>query len=575
MGRPRSSFALLACVLVLCAVFLAHVATATAGDVPNPGLTQQTDSNSATASATNDSSTSQSSTQTQTGGGTGGGQSQSTVQSADTSQNAGASASSTQAASNVGTGAAAPTHQENTNTAVSSATNSSSTDQKSQQNQTSAGKGSSGAGQSQTATQSAPTEQHADSSADSTQVAPTNVNVVVRIDSPGNDGAVTQTNSSTAVANAGNVSGVAQSADQTQTGGAGGATGQLQSAAQSAPTTQQASSLATSTQVNPLNLNIVVRNKSPGDEAPVTQTNTSQATANGSNTSAVTQGSNQLQTAGGSSGGQTQIVRQDAPVSQSADATATSVQTAPTNLNIAVTVDPSAADPSGSGLLGTLIQIWIPRASTTTGSTQPAASTAAATAVNLNTVTQTATQSQDGGASPTHVGGSGQTQIVTQSAPVTQVASASAVGQTADQSQQGGDEDVQIVLQDTAGQPGDDATLPAGPSDGWVLVAPATLLPLDPRSHSSLAHAAASGRSPSRSTPSSRRSVPRGPQAPLPSQAPAALGAASGGASGSALWVFAALIAAFLLAAPWWARRQPPSVVRRLAGVVSRLERPG
>jgi hypothetical protein len=31
----------------------------------------------------------------------------------------------------------------------------------------------------------------------------------------------------------------------------------------------------------------------------------------------------------------------------------------------------------------------------------------------------------------------------------------------------------------------------------------------------------------------------------------------------------------FALTAPWWARRQRPSAIRRLMGVVSRLERPG
>ena len=54
------------------------------------------------------------------------------------------------------------------------------------------------------------------------------------------------------------------------------------------------------------------------------------------------------------------------------------------------------------------------------------------------------------------------------------------------------------------------------------------------------------------------------------------LGAAPGGTGGGSLWVFSALLIPFLLtAAPWWGRRQRPSVVRRLMGVVSRLERPG
>ena len=97
---------------------------------------------------------------------------------------------------------------------------------------------------------------------------------------------MTQTNSSAAKATGGNANVVAQTADQTQTGG-GQNGGQEQGAAQSAPTSQQAGARAASTQVNPLNMNIVVRNKSPGDEGPVSQTNTSLAGADASNANAV------------------------------------------------------------------------------------------------------------------------------------------------------------------------------------------------------------------------------------------------------------------------------------------------
>src|SRR5262249_59909050 len=89
-------------------------------------------------------------------------------------------------------------------------------------------------------------------------------------------------------------------------------------AIQNAPTTQASNADAHSTQVNPLNVNIVVRNKSPGDTAGVTQTNSSQATADAANTNAVTQAADQTQTGGGATGGQSQSIVQSAPTSQAA-----------------------------------------------------------------------------------------------------------------------------------------------------------------------------------------------------------------------------------------------------------------
>jgi hypothetical protein len=218
--------------------------------------------------------------------------------------------------------------------------------------------------------------------------------------------------------------------------------------------TQDSNATATSNQVNPTNTNIVVRNKSPGDDGPVTQTNNSGATAGAANSNAVKQGSDQAQTGDGNgSGGQSQAVDQTAPTTQTSNAPATSKQTSPTNGNVSVTIDPNAPDPNGSGLLGTLINIWVPHAasstptpatapatvSTTTaavdatpaaGATQVNTSTATAAATNTNQVTQTANQAQTAGdagptQSPIQVDG-GQSQVVTQSAPTTQVDNASA-----------------------------------------------------------------------------------------------------------------------------------------------------
>ena len=102
-------------------------------------------------------------------------------------------------------------------------------------------------------------------------------------------------------------------------------------------------------------------------------------------------------------------------------------------------IDPAASDPNGSGAIGTLIQVWIPNDPETSPAGSPAAgevvgansSTATASAGNTNHVTQSAVQQQDAGGRPssgppTQVGGGTQTQVLEQSAPTTQTASAQA-----------------------------------------------------------------------------------------------------------------------------------------------------
>src|SRR5207244_713630 len=66
---------------------------------------------------------------------------------------------------------------------------------------------------------------------------------------------------------------------------------------------------------------------------------------------------------------QSQTAMQSAPTTQSGNATATSVQGAPANGDVTVSVDGAATDPGGSGRQGMLIQIWIPL----DGGTSPAA----------------------------------------------------------------------------------------------------------------------------------------------------------------------------------------------------------
>jgi hypothetical protein len=226
-------------------------------------------------------------------------------------------------------------------------------------------------------------------------------------------------------------------------------------------------------------------------------------------------------------------------------------------------------------------------------------SSAVATAANSNTVTQAAQQTQTGGS--TQVGGSGQSQVVIQNAPTTQTATASAqsgseatgqatstqtgskdVSQTAEQTQSGGGAQTQVIEQSTDEGTCELACLaigvesgkwPSG-SAGWVLAARAPFA-LAQRAHAWSPGVRVAGSASRRPAPVRHDVAPRVPQSPLPPQAPAALGAAVGGSSGSSLWIFGALLVPFFLTAPWWARRQRPSAVRRLMGVVFRLDRPG
>jgi len=437
--------------------------------------------------------------------------------------------------------------------------------------------------------------QNGDATAASTQVTPTNLNLVIRIDSPGNDGPVTQTNTSVASAAGNNSNATAQDAAQSQTGG-GASGGQSQSTDQTAPTTQGSTATPASTQTAPLNANIVIRNKSPGDTGPVTQTNSSQATAQAANDNAVNQSTTQAQALAddGSSSGQSQSVTQSAPTAQDANATAISTQSAPTNANVSVLIDGAAPDPAGSGAFGMLIQIWIPLEDQY-AATQANTSSATASAVNSNQVTQFATQSQSGGsAGGSQVGGAGQSQTIVQSAPTTQTASAQAISEQAGTSgnssatgtQESSNQTVQVAQQTGPGtqvieqnEPytqSADVLVPAGvvtrrfgPA-GWSLassfVADAAqwLAPDQPSSATSTSPA---GRSHS-GAPGHRAPFPHAPNMPN-----ASLGGASptGGSPG----IFAMLLLAFALTAPWWVRRRLPSALRRLMAVVSRLERPG
>jgi hypothetical protein len=296
----------------------------------------------------------------------------------------------------------------------------------------------------------------------------------------------------------------------------------------------------------------------------------------------------------GSSSGQLQSLSQSAPTAQDADATAISTQSAPTNATISVLIDGAASDPAGSGALGTLIQIWIPLGEQQAAS-QPNTSSATASAANTNQVTQSATQLQSGGSDGgSQLGGAGQSQTIVQSAPTTQTASAQATSeqavasgssravaaqensnQAAQRAQQTGP-GTQVIEQTATSTQSEAATAmsgtrPRGGSrDGWSL---AFSIAADRVQWSAPDRPSAAG-----STPPSRRSHSgahrhRVPFPHAPDMPNASLGGSPPAAGSQG--VFAMLLLAFALTAPWWARRRLPSAFRRLMAVVSRLERPG
>jgi epidermal growth factor receptor substrate 15 len=437
------------CTLLACAALFALAGfvprTASADDWSEPAQSVQTSSSTSSATAQNDNTTVQKATQIQTGGSQ---QSQSTIQVAPTQQSATATSRSHQSATNVASGSG-PANQANTSSSTAVSRNSNETDQSSVQQQESAPAPDPppSEAQSQTSSQSAPTSQHADATATSNQVAPTNINVSVRINSPGDNGPVNQTNSSTANAVGDNANTVNQDVSQTESGGRP-PSAQSQSARQDAPTTQVGNATSTSNQVAPTNFNITIRNKSPGDDGAVTQTNASSSTASASNANAANQDARQLQSGAGTTSptgnasyppapqpqpasagtSQTQAATQSAPTTQTANATAASVQQKPLNGDVSVAVDEDVSDPNGSGRRGTLIQIWIPSGE----ATQTNGSSAEASAVNSNRTAQTGDQRQTAQSGrDTQLGGAAQTQTLRQSAPTTQTATG---GATSDQS---------------------------------------------------------------------------------------------------------------------------------------------
>jgi hypothetical protein len=128
--------------------------------------------------------------------------------------------------------------------------------------------------------QQASTEQAANAAAAATQQQPSNLVISIRINSPGNDGPISQTNVAGSVAGASNDGSTGQ----------GGAAGGQQASEQQATTDQAAIVTAAATQDQPQNIVIQIRINSPGDNGPINQSNTTVAVSNAGNASATRQG---------------------------------------------------------------------------------------------------------------------------------------------------------------------------------------------------------------------------------------------------------------------------------------------
>ena len=198
-----------------------------------------------------------------------------------------------------------------------------------------AAEGDSGAGQA--AGQSAASGQSASGGSGAYQLGPSNTAGSIRVLSPGDNGDVTQSNSSTAAAIAANANTTNQTVDQSQTGGGSGSS-YAQIAGQEAKNAQTADANATAAQLGAKNDALSIRVLSPGDDGDVTQSNSVGAGALAANGNETDQTTDQTQSGGGTGSSATQIAGQAAGNYQDADADATAVQVKPSNTATSIRV---------------------------------------------------------------------------------------------------------------------------------------------------------------------------------------------------------------------------------------------
>jgi hypothetical protein len=274
-----------------------------------------------------------------------------------------------------------------------------------------------GDGAAQTAGQSAPSGQTADGAGGAYQAGPSNSAGSIRVLSPGNGGAVSQSNNTTAAAIAANANKTNQSTSQSQTGGLPGSD-YTQIAGQEAQNKQDADADATAVQIAPSNSVGSIRVLSPGNDGDLTQSNSATAGAAALNGNQTDQSVDQSQGGGaapsyvdekkpdypsGSGSEYTQVAGQAASNDQDADADATAVQVKPSNTASSIRV----LSPGNDGDVS-----------------QSNDATAVGIAANLNKTDQSIEQSQGGSSAPSDArkpdeksyGGSSYTQVAGQDA---------------------------------------------------------------------------------------------------------------------------------------------------------------
>ena len=308
------------------------------------GDVEQSNTSAAIALAGNGNKTDQWVDQDQTGGG--GSYTQAAGQAAKNDQTAKADADSEQKhVSNLNVpirilspGGGGDVKQSNTSVAGAGALNLNGTHQGVDQDQTGGG-----GSYTQAAGQAAKNDQYADADADSTQKDVSNLNVPIRILSPGKGGDVTQSNTSLAGSLAANGNKTDQWVDQDQTGRGSGT--YIQAAGQLADSKQKAKADADSSQYGVSNLNVPIRIGSPGSDGDVTQSNLSAAAAIAANGNFTKQGIDQDQT--GAGGAFIQAAGQAAYNKQYADADADSTQKHVSNLNVPILIGSKGHDGKG------------------------------------------------------------------------------------------------------------------------------------------------------------------------------------------------------------------------------------
>ena len=340
------------------------------------GPVSQSNEASSNASAGNVNGTEQSADQTQSGDGL-----QAIGQSATSAQDAVALAFTVQQGasnenapvSDLSPGSSGPVTQSNDASSDAEAGNLNGTEQSADQSQAGADSCRCGRGGDQIIGQAADNKQDAGALAATVQEKPSNENICVRVLSPGNDGPVTQSNEASSDASAANLNGTEQTAEQDQAGSGGS-----QVIGQAAENEQKAGALAATIQEKPSNKNVNVRVLSPGNNGPVTQSNTASSDATAANLNATKQTADQTQSGDsckcGSAG--SQEIGQFADNDQEAKAGALTVQHGASNKNVDVRV----LSPGDGGPVN-----------------QSNTASSNATAANLNGTHQSADQSQTGG----------------------------------------------------------------------------------------------------------------------------------------------------------------------------------